>query len=83
MLAGTATQLKVDAQASAPIAYQWRKNGVIIPNATTATLTFAATAPADSGSYDVTFTVAGNTFSSATAQVIITTGNEVAVSSII
>jgi hypothetical protein len=82
VLAGAATQLKVEAQAGAPIAYQWRKNGVIIPNATTATLTFAATAPADSGSYDVIFTVAGNTFSSATAQVIIATGNEVAVSRI-
>lgn len=36
-----------------PLSFQWRKNGVIIPGATTSTLNFTSLQPADSGNYSV------------------------------
>lgn len=36
-----------------PVSFQWRKNGLVIPGATTSTLNFASLQPADSGYYSV------------------------------
>lgn len=46
----------VAASGSLPLAYQWKKNGVNIPGATTATLSFAAVADTDAGVYSVGIT---------------------------
>ncbi len=51
--AGTGFAFTVAAAGAAPLAYQWRKDGVNINGATTDTLTIAAATPADSGSYTV------------------------------
>lgn len=42
------------ANGTAPLTYQWRKSGLNVPGATTATLTLAAVQPTDAGSYTVT-----------------------------
>jgi len=55
-LAGSAFSLRVTASASAPVTYQWKKDGVDVPGATSATLGFAALTPADAGSYTVVVT---------------------------
>jgi hypothetical protein len=54
--AGTAFVLAPNAQSSAALTYQWRKNGVAIAGATNATLAFAALVPGDSGSYTLVAT---------------------------
>lgn len=41
----------ITASGSAPLAYQWRKDGVDMPGRTTATLTFLAITSADAGTY--------------------------------
>jgi hypothetical protein len=46
----------VAASGSLPLAYQWKKNGVNIPGATAATLSFAAVADTDAGVYSVGIT---------------------------
>ena len=48
---GAAYTFSVTASGSAPMTYQWRRNGVAIAGATAATLTATASA-ADAGSYD-------------------------------
>ena len=40
----------------APLSYQWRRNGVDIPGATTSSLTFASAQVSDSGSYSLVVT---------------------------
>lgn len=45
---------QVMATGSLPLSYAWKKNGVAIPGATTATFTINPTAVLDSGSYTVT-----------------------------
>ncbi|MBC7365523.1 MAG: immunoglobulin domain-containing protein [Undibacterium sp.] len=51
---------------------QWRKNGVNIPGATTATLTFSALTTSDTASYDAVLTNAIGTEFSNTAALIVT-----------
>ncbi len=55
-LAGAAYTLKVTASASAPVTYQWKKNGNPIADATNPTLVFATLTPADAGDYSVVVT---------------------------
>lgn len=51
---GNSVTLEVVALGTPPLVYQWRKNGVALPEATASTLTFASVTIADSGDYDVT-----------------------------
>jgi sugar lactone lactonase YvrE len=50
---GAAVSLSVTHSGSVPVAYQWRKNGVTIPGATSATYSIASPQTTDTGSYDV------------------------------
>ena len=50
---GQPVTLSVTALGSTPLLYQWKKNGVDIPGATTATLTFATATLAANGNYSV------------------------------
>ncbi len=50
---GAGLDLGVQATGSAPLLYQWFRNGVVIPNATASTLHFDAVSPSDSASYAV------------------------------
>ncbi len=54
--AGSVATLSVAASGTAPLHHQWRKNGVNLPAATNASLTFAGAQLADSGSYSVVIT---------------------------
>ncbi len=53
-----------------PIGYQWRKNGVLIFNATTSQLVLTTLLPADAGNYDV---VASGNFGAVTSRVAVLT----------
>jgi hypothetical protein len=54
---GANATFTVTATGAAPLTYQWRKNTVIIPGATSSTLTLTAvTSAANAGSYDVVVT---------------------------
>ena len=50
---GAAAVFTVTAEGSAPLRYQWRKNGTNILNATSPSYTITAATPQDAGSYDV------------------------------
>ncbi len=56
VLAGNPVSLSVSAFGNAPMTYQWFKDGLAIPGATSATLLIAAATPADSGQYTVAVT---------------------------
>lgn len=66
-LGGTAVRLSVAASGAAPLRYQWLKNGAAVPGATEATLSFAAVAAADAGSYSVVVSNASGTVVSSPA----------------
>jgi hypothetical protein len=51
--AGGAATLAVDALGAGPLTYQWRRNGVVLPGATGATLTLGAASMGDAGDYSV------------------------------
>ncbi len=55
-VAGSPWAMEVTASGSLPLAYQWRKNGVALANATGSVLTFAQVVPADTGEYDLVVT---------------------------
>ena len=62
---GNAT-FSVSATGTAPLSFQWSKNGVSIPGATSGALTLTDVQPTDAGSYAVVVgNVAGNTTSNA------------------
>ena len=54
--AGSSVTLSAPVQSSSNLGYQWRKNGVAVPGATSATLAFAAAKSSDAGSYTLTAT---------------------------
>jgi len=64
--AGTKCVLSVGATGTAPLAYQWRRNGASIGGATNDTLTIAHTWNDNAGDYSVTVT---NSFGAATSNV--------------
>jgi hypothetical protein len=66
---GDPVSLAVRGNGTLPLAYQWRRNGADIPDASAATFTLPAAAQADSGSYTVVITNAGGAVTSAVAQV--------------
>ncbi len=56
-----------DASGTPPLLYQWRKNGTIIPTATSRIYTKTGAETSDAGSYDVVVTNASGSATSATA----------------
>jgi hypothetical protein len=64
--------LRVAAAGTGPFTYQWRKNGVPIPDAVEAVYTNAVAGPGDGGSYDVVITNAVGSVTSASAAVVVT-----------
>jgi hypothetical protein len=60
--------VSVVAYGDTPLSYQWRKNGVTIPGATSSAYSYTTTATTDSGSYDCIVT---NPFGSITSNVAI------------
>ncbi|MBI5768497.1 MAG: immunoglobulin domain-containing protein [Verrucomicrobia bacterium] len=52
---------------TAPFTYQWRKNGTVIPGATSSTFSIGNVQTADAGNFDVVVTNAAGTVTSATA----------------
>lgn len=78
---GGFTVLGVAATSLAPVTYEWRKNGVLIGGATSASLTLTGLQPADSGTYEVIVrNAAGSTTRTFPLQIMpAATGNSVVV----
>lgn len=70
-LTGDSLVLEVTAAGTAPLTYQWRKDGVDIPGALSAQFTIASLSPSDSGSYSVVVTNAHDFDTSADAVVVV------------
>lgn len=66
---GTSPSLTVVASGTAPLAYQWRKDGVPVPGATSATLAFPVAQIIQSGSYTVVVSNNAGTATSSAANV--------------
>ena len=69
--AGTAATLSVTGNGSGTLTYQWKKNGVDIAGATSATLTLANPGRTDMGSYSVTVTGTGGSVTSDAAKLTV------------
>jgi hypothetical protein len=69
--AGAPVTLTGAGTGSGALTYQWKKGGVVVPGATTATLNFAATTLANAGSYTLDITGACGTVTSNAAVVAI------------
>ena len=54
-----------------PFTYQWSKNGVALPSATAATLSWSALSAADAGSYTVVVTGPGGSVTSGSASLVV------------
>lgn len=74
LLTGATHTLTVEADGASPLSYQWRRNGVDLPGATSASLTLSNVQPAEAGSYSV---VVSNPFGSLTSEVVAVTVNTV------
>ncbi len=61
---GEAATFTVVASGAGPLTYQWRRNGVVLPAATSATLSLSSLSAADAGSYTVVVTGAGGAVTS-------------------
>ncbi len=73
--AGASATFTVIANGTAPLAYQWNKDGVALAGSTTATLNIAAAQSSDAGNYLCKVTnSAGNATSAAAALVVNATG---------
>ena len=70
--AGQAASLEVMAAASGPVSYQWRKNGTVIPGATSSVLTLDPVQTADAGSYTVSLTSGSATATGGSALLTVT-----------
>jgi pectate lyase len=73
VLAGSAASFSASAAGTAPIGYQWNKNGTPIPGATSSTLTLTNVQVADDGSYTLTATNSVGTATSSAAVLTVTT----------
>ncbi|HEY5911245.1 MAG TPA: immunoglobulin domain-containing protein, partial [Verrucomicrobiae bacterium] len=71
VLAGANVSFTVVATGTAPLSYQWMKNGGNIAGATTATLTLNAVTATDAGSYTVRVTNAGGNVTSSAAMLTV------------
>ena len=68
---GASAVFSVVATGTTPITYQWRKGGVNITGATSASYTKSSTTSADAGSYDVVLTNAAGSVTSSSATLTI------------
>ena len=66
-VAGSNVSFTVTASGTAPLTFQWRKNGVNISGATSATLTLVNVSAADAANYSVTVTNAAGSSTSGSA----------------
>ncbi|WP_146153666.1 PQQ-dependent sugar dehydrogenase [Adhaeribacter arboris] len=73
--AGQPATFKVTATGTAPLTYQWQKNGVNISGATAATYTIASTKAADAGNYRVVVANAAGKATSNAASLKVTAFN--------
>jgi hypothetical protein len=69
VLVGASFALAVDVQGTLPLAYQWFRNGVALPDARAATLSVSKAAPIDVGNYHVIVTNEFGSVQSASATV--------------
>jgi hypothetical protein len=70
---GGAGVLSVAVSGTGPFTYQWRRNGVPVPGATSASLSFANAQTSDAGSYDVVVSNVAGSSTSAAALVTLNT----------
>jgi len=75
---GTGFVLNVNATGTAPLTYQWRKGGVAISGATSASFSVASAMSADAGSYTVVVTNGAGSATSNAATITTFTGAAVA-----
>jgi glucose/arabinose dehydrogenase len=73
---GQPATFSVTATGSAPLRYQWQKNGVDITNATSGTYTITSTKTGDAGAYRVIVSNAFGNATSANAQLTVTSSNQ-------
>lgn len=71
VLEGNSVSLSVVDRGSATMAYQWRRNGVAIAGATSATLTLGATTAASAGNYTVVVSNSAGSVASTAATVTV------------
>lgn len=71
VFAGDTLTLTVDAGGTAPLNYQWRRNGTAIPGATSSTYTKTNIQPGDGGNYDVLITNGSGSVTSAPAAITV------------
>jgi hypothetical protein len=69
---GQAVTLTVSASGTAPLYYQWQKNGVAISGAVGATLTFGSAQASDTGNYTVVVSNGAGAVTSAAASLTVT-----------
>lgn len=72
--AGGSATFVADVTGGSGLSYQWRRNGVALANANSATLTLSNVSAADAGNYDVIITNSLGTTSSSVAQLNVVTG---------
>jgi hypothetical protein len=72
VLAGAAVSLAVVANGTAPLSYQWFKNGTAIPGATASAIAFTSVRTSDAGSYTVSITNSAGTVTSSAATLLVT-----------
>ena len=68
---GTVASLSVAATGTAPLTFQWKRDGVDVPGATSSTLSFASLSAADAGSYVCTVTNGCSSVASSAAAVTV------------
>lgn len=72
---GSAASFSVSASGSAPLSYQWRKDGSAVSGATGATYAIAAVATSQAGSYDVVVSNSAGSVTSSAATLTVTGGS--------
>ena len=73
---GSQASFSVTATGTQPITYQWRKNGVNISGATSATYTISSVVPADAGNYSVVVSNSAGSVTSNNAALSVTPANQ-------
>lgn len=74
---GQSATFAVTASGTAPLTYQWRKNGFAISGATTSTYALAAVQPSDAGSYAAVVSNSAGSVTSASAALTVTAYPEI------
>ena len=74
--AGNSAIFSVTAVGTAPLTYQWKKNGASIPNATNQTYTISSATSSDAGTYSVTVSNSAGSANSAGAILTVTSPNQ-------